>query len=143
MIRRATAGDLPAIAATVTAAFAPFVAVIGRRPAPMDADLPAALAAGQVWLAAEGQGVLVCFPEDGALMLDVLAVHPSAQGRGLGAQLVAQAEAEAARQGLLAVTLYTNVAMRGAQALYTRLGYAETARGPHEGFERIFYRKVL
>lgn len=142
-MRQAEPADAAAVRACIEAAFAPFVAVIGRRPAPMEADIPALIAAGRVWLDGEGAGVMVCWPEGRAMILDILAVRPEAQGRGLGARLAAGCEALARRQGLEAVELYTNAAMAGAQRLYARLGYAETGRGPHEGFLRVFYRKAL
>jgi ribosomal protein S18 acetylase RimI-like enzyme len=135
--------DAAVVRAVIVAAFAPFAAVIGRPPAPMEADIPALIAAGRVWLEDEGAGVLVCWPEGEVMILDILAVRPEAQGRGLGARLVAECEAQARRQGLAAVELYTNAAMARAQQLYVRLGYSETGRGPHEGFQRVFYRKTL
>ena len=141
--RRAGASDLAAVRACVGAAFTPFIASIGRPPAPMEADFPALIAAGQVWLAGQGAAVMVCFPEGGAMQLDILAVLPDAQGQGLGRLMVAHCEALARADGLLAVELYTNVLMTGAQRLYTGLGYAEVARGPHQGFTRVFYRKAL
>jgi ribosomal protein S18 acetylase RimI-like enzyme len=62
---------------------------------------------------------------------------------GLGRLLVAHCERLAHASGLAAVELFTNAAMTGAQHLYSALGYTEVARGVHEGFTRVFYRKVL
>lgn len=140
--RRAMPADLAQVQTVVEAAFAPYAPLIGRRPAPMDADYAALIAAGQVWLLDEG-AVMACWPEDGAMLLDVLAVVPEAQGRGLGARLVALCEAEARAAGLPAVTLYTNAAMAGALRLYPRLGYTETGRRVDQGFSRVFFRKAL
>ena len=59
MIRPARPEDAAAIRAIAEAAYAPFIPLIGRRPAPMDADFPAQIAAGRVWAAegeAQGQG---------------------------------------------------------------------------------------
>lgn len=142
-VKLAGPGDLAAARDCVEAAFAPFIAEIGRRPAPMDADIPALIAQGQVWLADEGMAMMACRPETGAMLLDILAVRPEAQGRGLGRRMVAHCETLARAAGLPAVALYTNVRMTGAQRLYTGLGYSEVARGPHQGFTRIFYRKAL
>ncbi|MBT9244980.1 GNAT family N-acetyltransferase [Gemmobacter fulvus] len=140
--RRATATDLPLVQACITAAFAPFVAQIGRRPAPMDADHAGQIAAGQVWLV-DGPGVMACFAKPGAMELDILAIAPEAQGRGLAAGLVAQCEALARSAGLPVVELYTNAAMAGALRLYPRLGYAEIERRQDQGFDRVFFRKTL
>jgi ribosomal protein S18 acetylase RimI-like enzyme len=141
--RLACAADLDAVQACVVAAFEPFVARIGRRPAPMDDDYAAMIARGDVWVLCEGEAVMACHAADGIMHLDVLAALPSAQGRGLGRLLVAHCERLAQADGLAAVELYTNAAMAGAQHLYTALGYTEVARGAHEGFTRVFYRKVL
>lgn len=141
--RLAEAADLGAVWTCVEAAFGPFIAEIGRRPAPMDADLTALIAAGEVWVAGEGTAMMACRPIEGAMLLDILAVAPAAQGQGLGRLMVAQCEALAREAGLPAVELYTNAAMTGAQRLYVGLGYTEMARGPHEGFARVFYRKAL
>ena len=141
--RPAELADLAAVRACVEAAFSPFIAEIGRRPAPMDADLLAMIAAGEVWITGNGTAMMALRPVEGAMLLDILAVAPAAQGRGLGRLMVAQCEALARAAGLPAVELYTNAAMTGAQRLYAGLGYTEVARGPHEGFARVFYRKAL
>ena len=133
--------DLAAAQAVLRAAFDPFTAVIGRPPAPLAADLGAALAAGHLWRAP--QAVMVCFAAGDRLELDILAVAPEAQGRGTGAALVAHAEALARAAGLRAVTLHTNAAMAGAQRLYLRLGFAEQARRRQDGFDRVFYAKPV
>lgn len=141
--RPAELADLAAVRACVEAAFSPFIAEIGRRPAPMDADLLAMIAAGEVWITGNGTAMMALRPVEGAMLLDILAVAPAAQGQGLGRLMVAQCETLARAAGLPAVELYTNAAMTGAQRLYAGLGYTEVARGPHEGFARVFYRKAL
>lgn len=144
-IRRATAADLPAAQAAVAAAFAPFIAVIGRRPAPMDRDLGPAIAAGDLILAGEAPklAVLLCLTQGDALEVDILAVAPAAQGRGLGRALMAEAERIAQQRGLRAVTLHTNVVMVGAQRLYQGLGFQEARRALQDGYDRVFYRKAV
>ena len=146
MIRRAEPYDVNAAQNLLRAAFTPFIAVIGQKPAPMLADLAAAQAAGQLWLAGEGQTIsalMVCFAQDGALELDILAVAPEAQGQGLGAMMVSHAGALAQAAGLGAITLYTNAAMQGAQRLYARLGFDLVERRQQDGFDRLFYRKAV
>ena len=146
MIRRAEPYDVSAAQNLLRAAFTPFIAVIGQKPAPMLADLAAAQAAGQLWLAGEGQTIsalMVCFAQDGALELDILAVAPEAQGQGLGAMMVSHAGALAQAAGLGAITLYTNAAMQGAQRLYARLGFDLVERRQQDGFDRLFYRKAV
>ena len=143
MIRQADASAVAAAQDVLRAAFSPFIAVIGQKPAPMRADLAAAQQAGQLWVTADRMALMVCLPKGAAMDLDILAVAPEAQGRGLGTALVVHAEALARRAGLLEVTLYTNAAMIGAQRLYARLGFQLVERRQQDGFDRLFYRKPL
>ena len=80
---------------------------------------------------------------DGALLLDNVAVAPSAQGKGHGQALVAFAEAEAQRRRLREVRLYTNVLMAENLALYGRLGFRETGRVSEKGYERVYMAKAM
>jgi ribosomal protein S18 acetylase RimI-like enzyme len=145
-IRPATADDVAAIGALAAAAFAPYVARMGRRPAPMDDDLAARVAAGQAFAMVEGGrllGYAVLVPEAGALLLDAVAVDEAARGRGLGRALVAFAEARARALGLPRVRLCTNATMTENRALYPRLGYVETGRAVEKGFDRVYFEKRL
>lgn len=146
MIRQAAAADVVGAQAVLRAAFTPFIAVIGQKPAPLLADLAAAQSAGQLWVAGDKGAVaamMVCFAKGSDLELDILSVAPAAQGQGLGAQMVAHAEHLARTAGARALTLYTNAAMTGAQRLYARLGFDLVDRRPQDGFDRLFYRKPL
>ncbi len=146
MIRPAMPADEPAIRACAEAAFARYVPLIGRRPAPMDADFAAKIAAGQTHVAETGgkvAGYVIFYPEDGAMHLDAIGVLPEAAGRGIGKALIAFCEAEARRQGFALVTLHTNQKMEANLSIYPRLGYVETARGEQDGFARVFYEKRL
>lgn len=70
MIRRADPGDEAQIRDCAEQAYARYVAIIGRKPAPMVADFKAKIAAGQVYVAAEGdafQGFIVFFPKGNPL----------------------------------------------------------------------------
>lgn len=75
--------------------------------------------------------------------LDTVAVHPDAQGRGLGGHLVGWVEKTALRAGLCEVRLYTHARMRANVAWYPRLGYRIHARRQTFGFARIYFRKPL
>ena len=77
-----------------------------------------------------------------ALLLDNVAVAPSAQGKGYGRALVAFAEAEARRRGHGEVRLYTHVLMTENQALYARLGFKEIGRVKEKGYERLYRHRV-
>lgn len=141
-IRPATSEDVPRIAAIARAAYAPYVARIGREPAPMVADFAPQVAAGHVWIAGE-TGYAVAFPRGDHWHLENVAVDPAAQGQGLGRALIAHVEALARAAGAAAVELYTNARMTENRALYPRLGYVETHRATEDGFERVYYRKPL
>lgn len=143
MPRRATPEDSVAARALVRAAYAPWVAVVGREPGPMRDDYEALTAAGAVWMDESGEALRVLLEKDGALLLDNIAVSPDAQGRGLGRRLVAFAAEEARRRGLPAVTLYTHVRMETNIALYAHLGFRETHRAHEGGFDRVYMRLDL
>ena len=142
MIRDAGPGDVAAIRAVAEAAYAPFVAPIGRRPAPMDADFAAQVAAGQVRMAG-ADGFCASYADVDGWHVENLAVRPEAQGAGVGGALLDDAERLAREAGAGAVHLYTNVSMTGALAFYPRRGYVETGRRREAGFDRAYFRKVL
>ena len=48
-IRLATPADLPAVQQIVETSYADYIPLIGRRPAPMDADYAAAIEAGHLY----------------------------------------------------------------------------------------------
>jgi ribosomal protein S18 acetylase RimI-like enzyme len=145
-IRRAVAADVPALARLTEAAYAPHAARIGMRPAPMDADHAADVAAGRVWVV-DGEdapaAAIVLADEPGHLLVESVAVDPAAQGGGLGRRLMLHAEEQARARGHAEVRLYTNVLMTANVAWYPRLGYEETERREEDGFARVFFRKRL
>ncbi len=146
MIRPATPDDLAAIRACAEAAYARYVPLIGRRPAPMDADYAALVAQGFARVAEEAGAVLgfVAFwPKGDHLYLDAVAVHPAATGRGLGRALIGAAEDAGRARGLGEIRLYTNAAMAGNLTLYPHLGYRQVDRRLDQGFDRVFFVKAL
>jgi ribosomal protein S18 acetylase RimI-like enzyme len=145
-IRRATSEDVAAIRAIVEAAYAMYFPRIGRAPAPVSADYPALVDAGEAWVGIEDEqvvGVLVFRPGDDAVILENVAVDPSFQRRGYGRALIAFVERQALDLGLAEVTLYTNEAMVENLRLYRRLGFVETDRRVEDGYQRVFFRKNL
>jgi len=146
MIRPAGSHDREAIQRLVEAAYGMYVERIGKRPAPMDADYAALIAAGRVTVAeSEGRvlGILVLVPMEDHLLVENVAVDPSAQGSGLGRRLMATAEEHARILGLPELRLYTNEKMVENLAWYPRLGYRETERRAESGFARVFFVKTL
>ena len=70
------------------------------------------------------------------LYLGRLAVVPSARGRGIARRLVCAVEADAARRGLAGVQLGVRIALTGNQRFFAALGYVETSRQAHAGFDQ-------
>ena len=147
MIRRAVPADEPAVRACAEAAYAQYIEVMGRKPAPMVADFAAQIADGVVQVAVDGAGRVtgyaVFYPKSGAMHLENVAVMPSEAGRGVGKALIAHCEEAAKRAGLPAVELYTNARMAANLSIYPHLGYRETGRRTEDGFDRVFFCKEL
>jgi ribosomal protein S18 acetylase RimI-like enzyme len=145
-VRRASLADVPALYLVVHEAYLLYVPRIGRMPAPMTADYSAAVRSGQAWVAlADGEiaGLIVLVGYQGYLLIENIAVLPSAQRRGIGARLLTLAEDEARAHGLGEIRLYTNEGMTENLAYYPRRGYVETHRAEEEGFRRVFFSKQL
>lgn len=145
IIRWAVPSDEPAIAAIARAAYAPFVPLIGRAPAPMVADFASGIASGRLRVAEDREllGYSHSYPTGTAWHLENIAVSPEAQGIGVGRRLIDDVEALAAGAGAEAVELYTNVMMVRNLEMYPRLGFAEVGRRTEDGFDRVYYRKDL
>ncbi|MGP8001052.1 MAG: GNAT family N-acetyltransferase [Streptosporangiaceae bacterium] len=142
--RRATAADLPAIKTLIDAAYARYLTEMDKPPGPMLRDYGPSIAAGTTWVTGSPiTAVLTLYPRDGHLLIENIAVHPAAQGRGLGRALMSFAEQEAANRGLTRMTLVTHEVMTENQAIYARLGYTETERRAEDGYQRIYLEKRL
>jgi ribosomal protein S18 acetylase RimI-like enzyme len=145
-IRAARHDDLTGVQACVGAAFGPYVAAIGKPPAPMVADYGALIGQGRVHLAEADQavaGLIVLESKPDHLFVDVLAVRPELQRHGIGRALMAFAESTARQRALAEVSLYTHVLMTPALTFYERLGYRETARLVEDGYARVYLGKSL
>ncbi|WP_177174619.1 GNAT family N-acetyltransferase [Loktanella fryxellensis] len=146
-IRPATALDLPQLENCAARAFSPYIPLIGRKPAPMTADIAAQIAAGEVFVATDADdavlGYIVFRTASLRMDLDTVAVRPDAAGRGLGRRLIAFCEDAARLKGLDSVHLHTNAAMAANVSLYSRLGYMAVARRHEDGFDRVYFTKDL
>ena len=143
--RRATPADTDAVAEVVRSAFAMYVARLGGvEPWPMRLDYAEVIRRGQTWVADDDgdvAGVLVLEDQADHLLLDVLAVEPGRQGRGVGRGLMDLAEDQASERGFSEVRLYTNARMTENLAYYLRRGYVETHRDEVNGFHRVNFLK--
>lgn len=94
-------------------------------------------------------GILGCafLAEHGDLFyLGKLAVLPAWQGKGVGRALMAAAEAHARQSGKPIIELQTRVELTDNHRAFAALGFAETGRTAHAGYERatsITMRKAL
>jgi len=145
-LRPANPDDVAAITACVHEAFQPYVARIGRPPAPMRVDYARVIAERSVFVAEREHavvGVLVLTTTAEGFLLENVAVSPEHRGQGVGRLLLEFAEAEARRLGHRSIYLYTHEKMTEARALYARIGYAEYDRRTEDGYARIYLRKLL
>ena len=88
-------------------------------------------------------GFAILTAQPGCLLLDNVAVLPAAQGRGIGAWLLALAKEQARGIGLGETWFCTNEGMTENLAYYTRHGYAGAYRAEQDGFRRVFLRKPI
>jgi N-acetylglutamate synthase-like GNAT family acetyltransferase len=146
-IRVAHATDVDAVRACAHDAYAQYIEAIGRKPAPMMADFSVLIASGHVHIATDAQtdvlGFIVFYRDGSDMLLENVAVHSSATGRGLGKRLIGLCESTAKEFGLKAVRLYTNEKMVENLSIYPHLGYVEVARRNEQGFNRVFFVKDI
>ncbi|MCG7328329.1 GNAT family N-acetyltransferase [Achromobacter sp. ACRQX] len=147
-IRSATPADIAEIERIVRDAYSPYIARNGATPGPMLDDYPARVAQGVVHVlesedGIEGLIVLIPEPDDSCMLLDNIAVSPTAQGKGHGRTLLQWAEDTARRAGFSCIRLYTQEVMTENIAIYTRRGYVETHRATEIGLKRVFMQKPL
>jgi ribosomal protein S18 acetylase RimI-like enzyme len=146
VLRLAEAGDAPAMKCLAISSYGKYIPRMGREPAPMADDYAAVVARGHAWVAEHGDqlvGLLVMQPAEGHILLESIAVAPSAQNMGLGSRLLRLAEQHALAMGLPEIRLYTNEAMTENLDYYRRRGYRETHRATQNGYQRVFFSKVL
>lgn len=100
---------------------------------------------GDVWALGDPPVAAMMLTVKGdALYLGKLAVAAAHRGQGLSRRMVEAAVARAAALGLPAVELQTRVELTANQAAFTAMGFAETARTAHPGYDRptsITYRR--
>ena len=146
VVDTAVASDVPTIKRMIDGAFSKYTERLGTLPAAMIADYGALIETGSVHVLRVGGRVVasVLLPKgDDSIEIHNLVVDPTAQGRGYGRVLMEFADDMARKQGLPAITLYTNEKMHENIALYQKLGFIETGRKTQDGFNRVFFRKTL
>ncbi|HEY8614398.1 MAG TPA: GNAT family N-acetyltransferase [Roseomonas sp.] len=145
-LRLARPEEAGAIKALVERAYAHYIPLLGRRPAPMDDDFAFRIAHGQAHvLERDGAIIALAVIEDRGdhLWIDDLAVEPALHGGGIGRMLLAFCEEEARRRGLRELRLLTNERMERNRAIYARAGFTETHRREEEGLRRVYMARHL
>lgn len=153
VLRKAVIGDAAAIASVIAASFEQYRGKLVPESGAFretGESIAAELTKGADAIVAERNGeMLGCVlveEMDGDLYFGRLSVLPSARGLGLARQLIGAVEAEARRRGLVGVRLGVRIVLTGNQRLFASLGYRETSREAHPGFDHptsINMRKPL
>jgi predicted N-acetyltransferase YhbS len=142
VLRAAVEADAPLLAATIAESFAQYrgrlVPESGAFQETAD-SIAAELKKGAGAFIAESNGeTLGCVmtkPMEGDLYFGRLSVLPAARGLGVAKRLIAAVETEARRLGLAGVRLGVRVVLTDNQRLFASMGYLETDREAHPGFD--------
>jgi len=130
-IRPATLEDAARIRELTRAAYAKWVALIGREPLPMQADYDRAVREHAIDLLSVGgalTGLIETILRPDHLWIENVAVAPNRQGKGYGRRLVAHAETRAAAAGRGEIRLHT---MRPSPPISRSIGSSATrSTGP-------------
>ena len=139
LVRATDPYDWPGVLALIQRAFA---GMEGRIDPPSSVHrltaggIAAQARTGEIWVVPPLQACMFLTPKDGRLYLGKLAVEPALQGRGLARQLVALAEERARALGFAILELETRVELTENHAIFRHLGFVETGRKAHPGFDR-------
>lgn len=151
-IRPGKVEESDALQSLVASAFLDYVRGVGREwPGPYD-WMEDRLSAGEIFVAEE-EGTLLGMMaisqdrDESKLTLDLLAVDPNLQGKGIGRALAAEAEDMARCAGYKTMHLHTVAKYEHLVKLYESLGFEVTHTGPRlkgdDGFPRAFMKKAL
>jgi ribosomal protein S18 acetylase RimI-like enzyme len=152
-IRRAGVTDAAALATTIVAAFEQYrgnlIPDSGALQERTDTILTELSSGSAAIVAEQNRAIVGCVmikAMDGDLYFGRLSVLPAARGYGFAHRLVAAVEDEGRRRGCAGVRLSVRVSLPENQMFFASLGYVETGREAHRGFDHsttIHMRKEL
>ncbi|MET8682779.1 GNAT family N-acetyltransferase [Streptomyces sp. NPDC004732] len=137
LIRPATAADLPALQEIERAAGEPFralgmAAIADDEPFTVE-ELDRYRRAGHAWVAVDADGAPAAYliadplPDDHALHIEQVTVHPRAARRGIGRALIEYVAERARAEGATALTLTTFTDVPWNAPYYARIGFRPLA----------------
>ncbi len=127
------------------AAYQPYIALMGRAPAPLNADYRCHIQQDRVLVLFQGEqicGYAILLQQDGQFWLDNIAIDPDVQSKGYGRMLIEAIE-EIIRPQADFYQLYTNIVMDQNIKWYQRLGFVQTKTATIDGYHRIYFKKQL
>ena len=126
-------------------AYQQYVEEIGKEPAPMAADYAYHIAHDTlitVMCDDVTTGFAIIIEKADGFWLETIAIADGYRGQGIGSALLQEVEAYIVTQASR-YQLYTNAVMRRNKQWYLSLGFTITDIREAEGFQRIFFEKLL
>ena len=142
----AVLADAARIRALTRAAYAKWVALIGREPLPMQADYERAIVEHTIdLLIVDGAlaGLVETILRPDHLWIENVAVAPEQQGGGFGRLLLDHAERRAIHAGRPEIRLLTNQAFAANLELYAKRGYIVNRTEPFRGGTTVHMSKRI
>jgi GNAT superfamily N-acetyltransferase len=142
--RRATPLDASTVREITRAAYAKWVAVIGREPKPMTANYEQAVIDHVIDLLEEDGrpiALIEVIPEPSHLLIENVAVLPDWQDKGVGGVLLARAETIARSLHLNEMGLYSNAMFLTNISFYAHRGFSEFLREHHVKWGGVVHMK--
>ena len=146
--RRATAADAATVRDITHAAYAKWIAVIGRKPKPMTVDYDKAVVKNVIDLLEEDGrpiALIEMIPELSSepahLLIENIAVMPQRHGEGIGSVLLKRAHSVGRSFGAKELRLYFHEKFVANHLFYARRGFVEFARELHPAGGEIVHMK--